>query len=146
MSSLNNCSSGSWKNNWVFPKRHQALWLARRECEDIPSATREERQIWTNCEWFWLHFIKNWEDCTFFVKKWFWKASESEVRVLEDEYKLMKKTLGNIVPNQSIIHDPKDNTVFVFCSPVTIKFDLLNKGNEEYSRKIIKEDEALKNK
>ncbi|EKE30078.1 MAG: hypothetical protein ACD_2C00048G0001 [uncultured bacterium (gcode 4)] len=107
--------------------------------EAYPQAKRAEKQRWTNCEWFFLNYLRekwNWEqeNLKFFVKKWFIRCFP--VDKFEEEFKILKGELKNIIPNQAFIQHKED--IYVFCSPIHIKCDIFAKDNRKYVLELIK--------
>lgn len=111
---------------------------------EYPRAKRDDKQRGTNCEWFHLNYLKKWKEwktdnIRLYVKKWFIKWVSIEK--LEWEIGLIKEELWNIVPNQAFV--PFKDDIFVVCSPVNIKCDVLEKWNYHYMINIAVENPKL---
>ncbi len=99
---------------------------------------RNEKQVWTNCEWFLVNFIKNWKRIRYFMKKSFVKAHEKEK--IEWEYDILKKHLKNLIPNTVFI-ESTNKSVMSFSEPVIIDFDILKESNRNYIEELLKNPE-----
>ncbi|EKE28256.1 MAG: hypothetical protein ACD_3C00084G0012 [uncultured bacterium (gcode 4)] len=101
--------------------------------EKYPQTKRRDKQRWTNCEWFYLNYLKagkNWEqeNIKFFLKKWFIRCFP--VDKFEAEFKILKWVLKNVIPNQAFVQHNED--IYVFCSPIHVKCDIFAKDNRKY--------------
>ncbi len=116
---------------------------SRRDIKDFFDSknsfwVRKEEQKWTNCEWEIYNYFKNWREHKVFVKKTFLKFDVSK---FEKEYRLIKQTFWNIIPNQSFINN--DNEIFAFCIPIDIKSDFLLKENRDYLLELLSKTPRL---
>lgn len=107
-------------------KNHIIKWWINSE--------RKEKQLWTNCEWFLVNFMKKWEIVRYFMKKSFivWEKIED----VENDYLLLKKIFKNLIPNTVFI-DWINKEIFSFSEPVIIDFDILNIKNKSFIKSIL---------
>jgi len=99
---------------------------------------REDLQRWTNCKWEMMNYLKNWKNIRLFVKKSFLRMN---VLKFEEDYKLLKSKLKNIIPNQWFIWVWID--VFAFCAPIWIKVDIISDKNTNYIVELLKKEPKL---
>jgi len=123
--------------NIIIPWKKELHKIAKKNT--YPTWNREDMQRWTNCIWETINFLKNWKNKKLFIKKSFLKR---DIKQFENDYKLLKEKLKNIIPNQAFIRT-WDNSVFAFCAPIDIKVDILLEENEEYIIELLKKDKKL---
>lgn len=94
---------------------------------------RKDKQTWTNCEGFSVTFHKWDKTVRLFMKKTFLKKAVEEHEI---DYKLLKETFWNIVPNTVYIKWA-DGQVFSFSEPVIIEFDVFENKNEKFLKEVL---------
>jgi len=115
--------NNNWETNYI-PRKDE---LENVASDMYPTGHRKAMQNWTNCVWEMINYIKNWRNIRLFAKKSFLKW---DIEVYENEYKMIKSKLKNIVPSQGFVSS--GNEIFVFCAPISIKIDALIPENREY--------------
>lgn len=123
------------QTNVIIPSKEELVKIAG---DEYPTWYREDAQVWTNCNWEFINYIKNWDNIRLFVKKSFLKMTAEK---FEEEYKLIKSKFKNIVPNQWFVK-VWDN-VFAFCAPIWIKVDIFEEKNADYIIEILKKEPKL---
>lgn len=122
-------------DNVIIPSKDELVKVALNQYN---TWHREEIQVWTNCSWEFLNYIKNWDNIKLFVKKSFLRMTAEK---FEEDYKLIKSKFKNIVPNQWFVK-VWDN-VFAFCAPIWIKVDIFEEKNAYYIIEILKKEPKL---
>ncbi len=125
----------SQNSNTIIPSKIELIKVAQ---ENYPSWYREDLNRGTNCTWEMMNYIKDGKNIRLFVKKSFLRW---DIKKFEDEYKLIKEKLKNIVPNQWFVSVWWN--IFAFCSPIGIKIDVLSDQNKEYLIETIKSEPKL---
>lgn len=123
-------------NNIIIPWKDELGKIAQ---EHYPTWHRQELQRGTNCSWEILNYINDTgKNIRLFAKKSFLKWN---MQKFEEEYKLIKSRLKNIVPNQWFVwvwwH------IFAFCAPIWIKVDVLSEKNRPYLIALLQKEPKL---
>lgn len=125
----------SQPSNVIIPWKDELEKIAQ---EHYPTWHREDIQRGTNCSWEMLNYIKNWKNIRLFAKKSFLRW---DIEKFEQEYKLIKSRLKNIVPNQWFVWIWW--TIFAFCAPIWIKIDVLSDKNRPYLIALLQQESKL---
>ncbi len=117
-----------------LPPKRELTWVLEYE---YPRAKRDDKQRWTNCEWFHLNYIKPDREgkeikVKLYIKKSFLRWIP--IDVLEKDVTYVKQELLNIIPNQAFI--PLKDDIFIVCSPVNVICDVLDKQNYKFVVKL----------
>lgn len=121
--------------NVIIPWKDELAKIAQNH---YPTWHREDTQRWTNCHWEMLNYLKNWKNIRLFAKKSFLRW---DIEKFEEEYKLIKAKLKNIVPNQWFVWVWWN--IFAFCVPIWIKIDVLSDKNREFLIETLKLEPKL---